>query len=123
VQKSRHAALAVPAELEGGGGHVRYGFPVLVREGLREVRQYAAKKNVDTQPACRDSIVAIEAAPAPGEAIPGGEAGAEGSPRAAADRLLPNARDLLWRCLLFPLYPSLTRKDVSHISKVLSTLP
>lgn len=126
VQKSRHAALIAPSEPEPGGSGaqcVHYGFPVLVREGLREVRQYAAKKNVDTQPAFRDSLVSLDAAPAAAEAPGEGDVQTAGPQPARSERLLPNARELLWRCLMFPLYPSLTRKDVAHISKVLSTLP
>ena len=38
-------------------------------------------------------------------------------------RRFPNARELLWRCLLFPLYPSLARKEVQLICRVLGTLP
>lgn len=124
VQKSRHAALSLPSEVDSGEAHgVHFGFPVLVREGLREVRQYAAKKNVDTQPAFRDSIVALETPAGVGEEAPEGQEGVAAAPEPASERLLPNARELLWRCLLFPLYPSLTRKDVAHIAKVLSSLP
>jgi perosamine synthetase len=128
LQKSRHLALAPAAGADGGYDGVSYGFPVLLREGLREVRQYAAKKNVDTQPAFRDSVIAVNTAPAEGhvasgDADPDVGAGAGPAQLATAERSHPHARDLLWRCLLFPLYPSLTRKDVHLICKVLSTLP
>lgn len=132
MQSSRHSALASPAEAEGAPEGVNYRFPVLVREGLREVRQYAAKKGIDTQPAFRDSIVAVTSAAAEADPEAGSVGGGRpvGEPAQAdepaggtAERSHPNARDLLWRCLLFPLYPSLTRKDVQHISRVLATLP
>jgi len=35
----------------------------------------------------------------------------------------PEARGLLLRCLLFPIYPSLGRRNIDTISKVLMTLP
>jgi len=133
LQKSRHVALVSPGAVDGPAENVNYSFPVLVREGLREVRQYAAKKNVDTEPAFRDSIIALQAAAggqppaargaeAPAEAAADREAAGEPL-REAGEKAHPNARDLLWRCLLFPLYPSLARKDVQLVSKVLSTLP
>lgn len=126
LQKSRHAPLLAGPGSEGEPENVSYSFPVLVREGLREVRQYATKKGVETEPAFRDSIVALRSAGSEAEeARP--EVPAQGQEAAAQTRreekTLPNARELLWRCLLFPLYPSLARKDVQLISKVLSTLP
>ena len=34
-----------------------------------------------------------------------------------------NARSILLRCLLFPLYPTLGKRDVETTCKVLATLP
>jgi dTDP-4-amino-4,6-dideoxygalactose transaminase len=34
-----------------------------------------------------------------------------------------NARSLVLRCLLFPLYPMLGKRDVEGVCKVLATLP
>jgi perosamine synthetase len=35
----------------------------------------------------------------------------------------PNARSLVLRCLLFPLYPMLGKRDVEAVCRVLSTMP
>ena len=40
-----------------------------------------------------------------------------------ASRHYPNAQSLYLRCVLFPLYPSLPRKEVEKIERVLTTLP
>jgi perosamine synthetase len=102
----REALLRSPhGPLFGEGERVDFAFPVLVKHGRREVRQYAAKRGVETEPAFKDAVVAIR----------GGSGAAAGH--------FPNAETLLWRCLLFPLYPSLARKDVQLICRVLSTLP
>jgi dTDP-4-amino-4,6-dideoxygalactose transaminase len=69
---------------------------------MKDVRQYALKKNVDTMPAFADTIAALEDSPAAHCA---------------------NARSLVLRCLLFPLYPMLGKRDVEAVCKVLATLP
>ena len=98
LMKSRHRPLVPRLEAE----HVFSSFPVALADGMKEVRQYALKKNVDTLPAFADTIAAIDDGPA---AQCGG------------------ARSLMLRCVLFPLYPTLGKRDVETISKVLSTLP
>ena len=64
----------------------------------------------------------LEAAPDP-SAQP--ERQPEAAPRApaAAPRALAGARDLLARCVLFPLYPTLLKRDLQLIVKVLGALP
>ena len=104
--RSRHS----PLFNNEGGVWVDFSFPILVKDGRLEIMQYANKKGIQSEPAFKDAIVAVE-----GHASP-----EEGND---SDRKFPNARELLWRCLLFPLYPSLARKDVQLICKILSTLP
>ena len=82
--------------------NVLSSFPVALADGMKEVRQYALKKNVDTAPAFADTIAALEDSPAAHCA---------------------NARSLVLRCLLFPLYPMLGKRDVEAVCKVLATLP
>ena len=143
VSRTVHRPL-VP---KGEGDYCFFSFPVLLEHGLREVRQYAQKKEIETRPAYAGSILE-RAAGARDMAGAGGPAGAEaqaaegpvnaaapGAPAAppaeqAAPAALPTpigetpeARNLLLRCLLFPLYPSLGRRNVDTISKVLMTLP
>ncbi len=96
--KSRHKPLLQKLDAE----NVLCSFPVVLAEGMKDVRQYALKKNVDTLPAFAASIAALEDSPAAHCA---------------------NARSLVLRCLLFPLYPMLGKRDVETVCKVLATLP
>jgi perosamine synthetase len=96
--KSRHATLIQRTDAE----NVLSSFPVALSDGMKDVRQYAMKKNVDTLPAFAETIAALEDSPA---------------------AHCPNARSLALRCLLFPLYPMLGKRDVETVCKVLATLP
>jgi dTDP-4-amino-4,6-dideoxygalactose transaminase len=143
--KSRHTSLIQKVDAE----NVLSSFPVTLSNGMKDVRHYALKKNVDTVPAFADTIAALEpsfAAPVD-PALAGLEtrpaAAGNLSPAAAASPLLdeaaarpplaaqnpppavhcPNARSLVLRCLLFPLYPMLGKRDVEAVCRVLSTLP
>jgi perosamine synthetase len=97
--RSRHSPLFEE------GRNVSFSFPVLVRQGRAEVRRYAEKRGVQTEPAFNDAVLSGEGAPA------------------AVEGSYPNAEQLLRRTLLFPLYPSLSRRDIQLLCKVLSTLP
>lgn len=124
VTRSRHGTL-LPAE---DGGSVPYGFPVLVKDGLKQVRQYALKKGIETSTAFSEALVAVEQAAGGGPPADGWQEsqtvnGVGAAPAQGTEKRLPNAKDLLWRCLLFPLYPTLLKRDVQLIAKVLSTLP
>jgi dTDP-4-amino-4,6-dideoxygalactose transaminase len=96
--KSRHKSLVQKIDAE----NVLSSFPVALSDGMKEVRQYALKKNVDTMPAFADTIAALEDSPAAHCA---------------------NARSLVLRCLLFPLYPMMAKRDVEGVCKVLASLP
>jgi perosamine synthetase len=96
--KSRHKTLIQKFDAE----NVLSSFPVALASGMKEVRQYALKRNVETAPAFADTIAAQDDAAAPE---------------------WPNARSLTLRCLLFPLYPMLAKRDVEAVAKVLATLP
>ncbi|GAI83413.1 unnamed protein product, partial [marine sediment metagenome] len=71
----------------------------------------AMKNNIQTLPAFSDSIITFEENPAVGEDF------------RPLKNSCPKAENLLRRCLQFPLYPSLGKKNVQLISKVLTTLP
>ena len=96
--KSRHRSLVQKVDAE----NVLSSFPVTLSDGMKDVRQYALKKSVDTVPAFSDTIAALEESPA---------------------AHCVTARSLALRCLLFPLYPMLGKRDVEAVCKVLSTLP
>jgi perosamine synthetase len=98
LMKSRHKTLLQKTEAES----VLCAFPVVLADGMKEARAYAMKKNVETLPAFAEAAVS----------------GAD-----AADFPCRNARSLMLRCLLFPLYPMLGRRDVETVQKVLTTLP
>jgi perosamine synthetase len=98
LMKSRHKALVQRVEAE----NVLSSFPVALADGMKDVRAYAMKKAVDTVPAFAGTVAALEDSPAAHCA---------------------NARSLALRCLLFPLYPMLGKRDVENVCKVLATLP
>ena len=118
--KSRHRSLTQKMDAD----NVFSSFPVTLSDGMKEVRHYALKKNVDTEPAFADTIAALEPSLAgPENPTP---TGPETPPAAAGPPLTahcPNARSLVLRCLLFPLYPMLGKRDVEAVCRVLSTLP
>ncbi|MCK5735428.1 MAG: DegT/DnrJ/EryC1/StrS aminotransferase family protein, partial [Spirochaetaceae bacterium] len=97
--QGRHRTLS---ELEGEGRSVPFSFPVVLSSGMNEVRKYARKKGVETLPAFFTGIM-------------------EGYPEAGDQ--CPAAKKLMMSTLLFPLYPTLGKKNVQLIAKVLSTLP
>jgi dTDP-4-amino-4,6-dideoxygalactose transaminase len=95
---SRHKSLVSRLDSD----NVLSSFPVSLADGMKEARQYALKKNVDTAAAFADTVASLDDGP-------------------AAHCL--NARSLVLRCVLFPLYPMLGKRDVEAVSKVLATLP
>jgi perosamine synthetase len=98
LMKSRHRTLVQKTEAE----NVLCAFPVALADGMKEARAYAMKKNVEAVPAFAESAVSRDD---------------------AADFPCPHARSLMLRCLLFPLYPMLGRRDVETVQKVLASLP
>ncbi len=96
--KSRHKPLIQRIEAD----NVFSSFPVALADGMKEVRQYALKKSIDTVPAFAGTIAALEDSPA---------------------AHCGHARSLVLRCLLFPLYPMLGKRDVEGVCRVLATLP
>ena len=112
VARCRHRTLAPTT----AAGHL---FPVLVSDGMRDVRRYAARHQVETQLAY-DGCALTRVTPS----------GADGAAAAAAVHSpvvppdsLDGAQELARRCLLFPLYPALSDGAANQIAKVLATLP
>lgn len=84
-------------------GSTIWSFPVVLASGFKDVKQYAARKDIDVSPAYEDSVIARH-----------------------EEELSPSckhAKSLLLRCALFPLYPRLTSAYANKIIKVLGTLP
>lgn len=78
-------------------------FPLVLTSSLKDVKQYAAKKDIEVQPAYEDSVIALKQEELSEKCI--------------------KAKSLFLRCALFPLYPRLTHSQVAKIVKVLNTLP
>ncbi len=106
LSSTRHRTLVQPDEQE----NVPFSFPVRVADSMKLIRQYAAKNSIATRPAFSDRIIAMEELQAGNNTV---------------DILssCPNAADLWRRCVLFPLYPTLGKKNIQLIAKVLATLP
>jgi len=96
--RTRHKLLFQPDEAE----NVYYSFPILVASGLKEVQAYCKKQGIETVPAFDRSILGM---------------GFE------QEKDFPAAQALYLRCLLYPLYPSLTKSSIEHMQKVLTSLP
>ncbi len=97
--KSKHKTLFVDDEV----CTVDYSaFPVVVENGLLNVKKYAKKNNLETLEAFSYSII---------------------SEYGELERDLPGATLLLMRTLVFPLYSMLSSGDVDLIARVISTLP
>jgi perosamine synthetase len=124
LQKSRHKVLVQKSDSE----QVLSSFPVVLTGGMKDVRTYALKNGVDTAPAFAGSIAARET-PSDDQPAAQREAQAEASadaPEVAGESPAagcPHARSLVLRCLLFPLYPTLGKRDVEAVCRVLSTMP
>lgn len=98
VRKSKHSVL----QQKGDAEQVWYSFPVMLQSGMKNVRQYAGKKHIETEQAFKDT--AFE--------------------RNSEDNMnCPDAKNCILRCLLFPLYPSLGKKNIETVARVLATLP
>ncbi len=91
-----------PLSQKGGGEPSFYSFPVILESAANEVRRYASKQGISTGAAFGSSTAALL-----GEELEG----------------CINAKSLLMRCILFPLYPRLGAKNIEKIAKVLRTLP
>ena len=116
VARCRHRTL-VPEALAG------HQFPVLVADGMRDVRRYAARHQIETGFACDGcALTRIVAAATDGatDAAPAAEAG---DPAVAPADRLGGAQELARRSLLFPLYPTLSDGAANRVAKVLATLP
>lgn len=98
LSRSKHAALRLPGE----GESAYFGLPVVLPAGVKDVRAYARKKEVETTLAFEESCVSRGV-------VPEGEC--------------PRAASLAMRCLVFPLHSRIGKTAAQKVSKVLATLP
>lgn len=87
---------------EGEEGSTICSFPLILNGSFKDVKQYAARKDIEIQPAFADTVIALK--------------------DELSDKCI-HAKSLLLRCAHFPLYPRLTHNEVAKIVKVLGTLP
>ena len=97
LARSRHRAIVQ----KNKGVNVPYSFPVMLEDSMQIVMQYARKHNVETRPAFPESILA------------------DNDEQAGC----PVSVNIGLRCLLFPLYPLLGKKNIETVVRVLATLP
>lgn len=98
LMKGKHKSLVQ----EGDSENVFYSFPVLLESGVRDAMKYARSKKIPTAEAFSE----VTAGFIDFEEIN-----------------CPNAQALYMRCIVFPLYPMLSKDQIEQISRVLSTLP
>ncbi len=99
ISNGRHGILASPEEPAEA---VAYSFPVVLSSPMNDVMRYAFKKGLETVPAFSRTLISFYS---------------------GTENLCNYAKLLLMKVLLFPLYPSLGKKNIQLIVKVLSTLP
>lgn len=102
LMRGRHKSLVCTVE---NSVQSVFSFPVVLESGMKDVKQYASKKDIEIAPTFEGSIVANR----------GEEDGV------AANCI--NAKSLFLRCVNFPLYPMLGSSQASKIAKILATLP
>ena len=78
-----------------------YSFPVILENGLKDVKQYVNRKDIEIELAFTNSIADF----------------------LKEENKSINAASLLLRTVLFPLYPRLGLNNAAKIAKVLGTLP
>ena len=98
ITRTRHRLISQAGDGEPGF----WAFPIALSSGMKDVRAYAKKKEIDTEPAFDNSLLGKGFVP-------------EGS--------CPNARSLLLRALLFPLHQRIGAAGAQKLARVLATLP
>jgi dTDP-4-amino-4,6-dideoxygalactose transaminase len=122
ILRGRHKMLVQAGEAD----NVYYSFAVVLANGAREVIQYARKKQVEAVRAFEFSILGQIASRSTLPVFSGAPANQDAVFEKDVESVLkdfPKAQSLYLRCILFPLYPSLAKRDVERIEKVLTTLP
>ncbi len=77
-------------------------FPLVLASSYKDVKQYAAKKDIEVRPAFENSVIAFY--------------------DELSEKCI-HAKSLYLRCVHFPLYPRLTHNESAKIAKVLGSLP
>lgn len=102
LMQGRHKSLVCTVE---NSVQSVFSFPVVLENGMKDVKVYAGKKDIEIAPAFEGSIVCVRS-----------------EDEEISERCI-NAKSLYLRCVNFPLYPMLGNSQASKIAKVLATLP
>lgn len=98
LRRSHHKCLVQTAD----GCSSNAGCIVLASGSVKEIVQYAKKKEVETVPAFANSCVLTGY-------VPGDSC--------------PTAKTLAYRAIAFPLYPGINKTQAGKVAKVLATMP
>ncbi|ADN01829.1 DegT/DnrJ/EryC1/StrS family aminotransferase [Spirochaeta thermophila] len=98
LMRSRHSGFSSVHE---GAVSVPWTFPVLLSSERKAAFQYAKKQGVEAGDAFQDTLIACF----------------------DVGRSCPGAEELLRRCLIFPLYPIMSRERVQRVARVIASLP
>lgn len=98
IMQSRHKTIIQSDETVSAV----YAFPVVLSSGYKDVKQYVNRKEVEIELAFANSVAAFL-----GDELEG----------------CLQAKSLLMRCVLFPLYPRLGTANAVKIAKIMATLP
>lgn len=102
----QHACMAGHHKMfvrEMDNGSTMCSFPLVLSNAFNDVKQYAAKKDIEIRQAYENSVIALRDEELSSSCI--------------------HAKSLYLRCAVFPLYPRLTHQQTAKIVKVLGTLP
>jgi dTDP-4-amino-4,6-dideoxygalactose transaminase len=96
--QTRHKRFAGREDLE----YNSYAFPLILESGVKEVKAYARKKDIEVESAFEHTLA--------------------GSGRIRGEEY-PEAYSLFLRTVLFPLYPRLGGREIEGVAKLIRTLP
>ncbi len=131
LMRGKHRAINQPGDAES----VWFSFPVVVAGSSAEVQSYARSKGVETARPFADSVLSrygvgaeaelSSAVMEDDEAADAGDVKVGHAPNIKTVPIgeFPNATELLLRCVVFPLYPSLSGKEVEAVERVILSLP
>jgi dTDP-4-amino-4,6-dideoxygalactose transaminase len=96
--RTRHKRFLGRDEVE----YNNYAFPLVLESGMKEVKAYGRKKDIAVESAFEHTLAGSGRVP---------------------EGCCPEARSLLLRTALFPLYPRLGAREIEGVSKLILTLP
>jgi dTDP-4-amino-4,6-dideoxygalactose transaminase len=84
------------------GEYNNYAFPLILESGVKDVKAYAKRKEIEVESAFETTLAGTGAAP---------------------PNVCPASYSLSLRTVLFPLYPRLGTGEIEKVAKLITTLP